>query len=197
MNKAYLTVAAAIVAGLLAGDALAQCPGAEGRHGGEGKRGGPGGREAFLVKMITHKDVAEKVGLTDEQVTTLKDSVYETRKKLIDLKAELEKAGMEQAKLLSGDTIDEAAVMAAIDKTAGIRTEMAKLHVKSLIMVKQTLTPEQIDQAKEHMRGALKKKGSRGGRCAGCRGKGKKRGHRKERGDKAEDPAEEALAEPE
>ncbi|MBL7114247.1 MAG: hypothetical protein ISS35_00655 [Kiritimatiellae bacterium] len=120
------------------------------------------GRESMLARFVTNKEVAKKLDLSEEQVNHLKAKSIELRKASIQLNAKRELAGLEQVELLSADTIDEEALMAAVEKTGRIQTEFAKLKIKQLIMIKQTLTPEQLDRAKEmlhdRMRQHMRKK---------------------------------------
>lgn len=120
-----------------------------------GAAGGPMGgmgeeqsRESMLARFVTDEATAKKLGLTEEQVKHLKARSVELRKAAIRLKAEQELAGMAQVELLSADELDEAAIMAAVEKTGHIRTEIAKLQILPIIELKKTLTPQQLDQAK-------------------------------------------------
>ena len=58
---------------------------------------------------------------------------------------------LEQASLLTGKEVDEAAVMAAVEKAGKARTEIAKLRVKAILMLKETLTDEQREQVHKMM----------------------------------------------
>jgi Spy/CpxP family protein refolding chaperone len=106
-------------------------------------RGGDG-REAVLMRMLRDPDVVEAAGITDEQLATLRTAWLTIEKRGIALRAELETAGLEQASLLTEAQVDKAAVMAAVEKTGAIRTELAKLKVEHLLTLKETLTEEQL-----------------------------------------------------
>jgi hypothetical protein len=62
---------------------------------------------------------------------------------------QMQQAAEEQARLMMQDPVDEAALMAAIEKTGKIRTEIAKVKIMPIILVKKTLSPEQIEQVKK------------------------------------------------
>jgi Spy/CpxP family protein refolding chaperone len=141
----------------------------------EGMRPGPGGLmgggfdsgEGMIVRLLENEKLAKDAGVTDEQVATLKTKLDGVRKEQIDLRAELEKAALEQARLLSDKTVDEAAIMTAVDKTSEVHAKMARNRMKQLLIVKQTLTPEQTEKIKELMReriGRIKEGVGRGDR---------------------------------
>jgi len=48
--------------------------------------------------------------------------------------------------------VDENAVMKAVEEAGEVRTAMAKLKVRQLLLVKRTFTPEQIELARKRMR---------------------------------------------
>ncbi len=130
--------------------------GGMGGMSGEGRMGAPGigmgGEEAALGRLLTNPKVAETLGLSGEQVKSLQEKMDGVRKEIDALRADLEKASMEQARLLTTQTVDEAAVMAAVEKAGEIRTKIAKLMVQQLLTVKKTLTPEQIEKARAMIR---------------------------------------------
>jgi len=172
MNEAYIGTVMGIVALVVASSALAQKEGEMGRKSPKGfQRGGEclgedarrmDSQEAMINRIINHPEIAEKIGLTEEQIKILKDSMYEMKKQEIQLEAEKKLAVMEQTKLLMESTIDEEAVMAAVEKTSKITTELVKLKVKQLLLVKKTLTPEDIKKIKELMQERREKGGKRG-----------------------------------
>jgi len=116
-----------------------------------GMRRGPS-QEAIIGHVLHDKELAKEIGLSDEQVTALRSGFDKLRQEQIELKAQIELAGMEQAKQMTAPEIDEAALMAAVEKTGEIRTQMAKLKVRSLLLVRKHVTPEQIKEIQKTMR---------------------------------------------
>lgn len=130
-----------------------QREGRQGEHGGgRFNMGGRNRQGAMIGRIINNPEIAEKIGLTEEQIQALKSASSDVQKEMIRLRAEMEIAGMEQAQLITETDIDENAVMKAVEKTGEIRTKMAKLQVKQLLLVKKTLSSEQIEEAGELMR---------------------------------------------
>ena len=143
-----------------------------------------------IVRMVTNKKVAEKIGLTEEQ----KAKIEEINKALRDNAEELHKKVCEamerQAELLKADKVDEAAVMAEIDKAFEVRKELAKRQTKRIIDIKALLTPEQVKKAleafKDRPQGARKARRDDGNGHKGRRGDRPHKGPKPEGGDKPE-----------
>jgi Spy/CpxP family protein refolding chaperone len=166
MKKSLTVALAGLTAlGLGVGGARAQGP-EGGRLPGGPEADRPQGEEAaegFLMGLATRPEVAKQLGLTEEQVRTLRDGLYDSRMKGIDLRAALEKSAMEQAKLLMEPQVDEKALMALIEKSGSIRTDLAKERIRPLLLAKKTLTPEQIQKAKDMVREHARREGRDGG----------------------------------
>ena len=159
-----------------------------------GPRGGMGPREFNMdpiVHAVNSPKIAEKLGLSDEQKAKLKE-LNDRAKGGRDNMKKVREAMMRQVQLMKDDTIDEAAVMKAIDEVFELRKQMAREQVKRLIEVKKILTPEQIAKAREEMknsRGARRGPGQRRDFQGGKRG-GRGPGRRGEKG--AEPPKDDA-----
>jgi len=114
-----------------------------------GPRGGMEGPSDPVVRMVTNQKMAEKIGLTAEQQKKIKEINKENRNNVGDLRRTFRNSMEKQAELLQADKIDEAAVMAEIDKAFEARKEMAKRQTKRIIAIKSVLTPEQVEKALE------------------------------------------------
>jgi len=157
-------------------------PGAhEGGMRREGGMPGPGGDkagEAFMHAIVGSEAVARELGLTDEQVQSLRDQIHAGKIRMIDLRASLEKAAIEQARLLMETPVNEKELMKLVEKTGSIRTEMAKERIKHVVLLKNTLTPEQVEKARNIMRkhhGRMREGFDRGQGDRGRRGEGEGR----------------------
>jgi len=114
-----------------------------------GPQGGMDGPSDPIVRMVTNQKMAEKIGLTEEQQKKIKAINKEDRNNLGDLRRTFRNAMEKQSELLQADKIDEAAVMAEIDKAFEARKEIAKRQTKRIIAIKSVLTPEQVEKALE------------------------------------------------
>ena len=104
-------------------------------------------QEALMARILTNPKTAEKVGLKEDQIKTLKDALYALKRSEIDLRAKMEHASLDQAKLIE-EKADDKAVMDAVDKKYEVMKEMAKLKIKNVLLVRKTLTSEQIEKIK-------------------------------------------------
>lgn len=131
------------------------------------RMGGEGAAMDPVVRMIMNPKVAEAIGLTDEQKAKL-EALKPARGENRQANEKVRQGMKKQIELLNAETIDEAAVMAAIDEVFEARKEIAKAQTKRLIDTKSVLTPEQIKKAREMMRELAPKgpQGRRGGRGA-------------------------------
>ena len=183
MTRREQILGAACAVVLLAGSsAMAQGSGGgmqmndgQGPHGkgksGSSMRGNYGSAwktEMYLMRAATQKKVATELGITDEQRSVLQEAMYDFREKQVALNAKIELAGIKEARILTSKTeIDEKALMKAIDEKYDAIKEQAKLKIKMIVLVKQTLSEEQIEKASELMAERMKKRWSK-------KGKGKK-----------------------
>lgn len=172
------SVAAAVAVAVSAGSVMAQDAAAprpdrgnrpqaaaadrRGAMAGGGVRGGgmqgAMGRETMLARFVNNPKSAERLGMSSNQVATLSEKLDAIQKQKVQVRAELEIAGMEQAKLLSAEKVDEAAIMAAVEKTGAAHTRLAKLEIQPIIELKKVLTPAQVAMAKEMVRERLRER---------------------------------------
>ena len=143
----------AIAAALLAGTAMAQGPG-----GGMGMGSAPGfgghrppmerafGPQGDRGRWWNNPKVVEQLKLTDAQRKSFDGILLEHREKLIDLRANVEKAELEMEPLMSADQPNEGRVISQIDKVAQARAELEKANARFLLAIRSKLTPEQWKQ---------------------------------------------------
>jgi Spy/CpxP family protein refolding chaperone len=104
---------------------------------------GPGGEHG---RWWNNPRVVERLKLTDEQRKAFDGILLEHRERLIDLRANLEKAELEMEPLMSDDPPNEARIQAQIDKVAQARAELEKANDRFLLAIRVKLTPEQWKQ---------------------------------------------------
>lgn len=93
--------------------------------------------------------MVEKLKLTDDQRKAFDQVLQVHREKLIDLRANLEKAELVMEPLVSSDQPEEGKILAQIDKVAQARAELEKANARYLLALRSKLTPEQWKQLKE------------------------------------------------
>jgi protein CpxP len=147
----------AIAAVVMAGAAWAQMPGG-GPDGGMGPGHGPGmgahrppfekafGGHGVEGRWWNNPRIVERLKLTDEQRKGFDGILLEHREKLIDLRANVEKAELEMEPLIRDDQPNEARILAQIDKVAQARAELEKANARYLLALRSKLTPDQWKQ---------------------------------------------------
>ncbi len=105
--------------------------------GGAGMRMGPQG------KWWSNPELAQKLGLTKDQQKKMDDIFQQSRLKLIDLNASLQKEEVTLEPLMETDQPDEPKVLAQIDRVAQDRAELEKANARMLLGLRQVLTPDQ------------------------------------------------------
>ncbi len=91
-------------------------------------------------------NVVQKLNLGDDQRKAMDGILQNHKMKLIDLRANLQKAEVEMGPLMKADTPDEQAIKAQIDKVVAARAELEKANARFLLDVRMKLTPEQWKQ---------------------------------------------------
>jgi Spy/CpxP family protein refolding chaperone len=139
---------------LCAAASFAQGPPGPGPGGGHGSfnRGGPppqfnrSSQDSLAGKWWTNPNTVRRLGLTEDQQKRLDQVYQQSRLKLIDLRAALEKEEALMEPMLAPDRPQEAAVFAQIDRIAEARAELEKANARMLFAFRMVLTPEQWRQ---------------------------------------------------
>jgi periplasmic protein CpxP/Spy len=88
-------------------------------------------------------NLAKDLNLTADQTQKMNDIFQQSRLKLIDLHASLQKEEATLEPLINADTPDEGKVLAQIDRVAQARAELEKANARMLLSVRQVLTADQ------------------------------------------------------
>jgi Spy/CpxP family protein refolding chaperone len=140
---------------LLCGAALAQGgPGAGGpgmdgpqRGGFNGPRkfdDGDGGHPLMAPgRWWKRAEVAKQLGLDDAQIQKIEQIFQDSRLKLVDLHANLQKDEIKLEPMIEADNPDENAVLSAIDRIASDRAALVKANAQMAFAIRRVLTPEQ------------------------------------------------------
>ena len=128
-----------------------------------------GGQGPWLVRMFTKKDNFEKLGITDKakadklltDLENIKDEGNAIEKKVREISREQAEL---MRKLFADKTADSKEVMAKIDEVAKLRADQARLSVKTIHMLRENLTEEQMQNARNMMmeRGQMRRSMRRG-----------------------------------
>ena len=92
--------------------------------------------------------VAKQLDLTDEEKAKLDEKFVESRRKLIDLKSNVEREQFELDNLLDGESLDEGTVMDQFKKLEQARTDLSAERFSFLIEVRRVLGFERFHKIK-------------------------------------------------
>jgi len=107
---------------------------------------GPGGQHGHWWNNPT---MVEKLKLTDDQRKAMDAILLTHREKLIDLRANLDKAELVLEPMMRDDQPNESNILAQIDKVAQARADLEKANARFLLAIRGKLTPDQWKQLQE------------------------------------------------
>jgi Spy/CpxP family protein refolding chaperone len=114
--------------------------------GGMGERGPMGhGRRAMMERMR----MARQLDLSRDQRDKIAQIRDREQRQMIRQRADLATARLDLRRLLREERIDRAAVNRQIDALARMRAEMAKARIGTMLEIRDVLTPEQRQKARE------------------------------------------------
>lgn len=109
---------------------------------------------AWVARMLADKASLEKIGVTDEALSAkLIAELKPLREQGDVLEKKIREVSREQFKMMQGllkdKGADPKAVMDKIDEVAKLRAEQGRLSVRSLVVLRDNLSPEQLAKARE------------------------------------------------
>ena len=115
-----------------------------------------GGQGPWLVRMFTKRENFEKLGISDKakadkllaDLQSIKDEGNAIEKKVREISREQAEL---MRKLFADKATDSKEVMAKIDEVAKLRADQARLSVKTILMLRENLTEEQMKNARSMM----------------------------------------------
>jgi len=115
-------------------------------------------RDDMMTHALRNPEIAEKIGLSEEQRDKISRRIEKMEDKNLDLKYKIEKAALKQARLMTTKDLDEEALMAVVDELGKYRTQQAKQRIGMLIFMRKTLTDEQATKMREIMRDRMQER---------------------------------------
>jgi Spy/CpxP family protein refolding chaperone len=149
-----ILVASLLLCAVALGQQPAGGPGMHGGPGSEGPRGNfgqhgpkPGGGELHGIlppgRWWKNAEVSKTIGLNDGQIQKIETIFQDSRMKLVDVHATLQKEEIKLEPLLEADSPDENAVLSAIDHITAARASLEKANAQMAFAIRRVLTPEQ------------------------------------------------------
>jgi Spy/CpxP family protein refolding chaperone len=109
-------------------------------------------QEIMHGKWWHHKSIVSELQLTDSEKKTLDEKYTESRRKMIDLKSEIEKHRFELDLLLGAQDMDKQKIMERYDSLEQTRTQLSKLRFAMLMDVRETIGPDRFQELKSMRR---------------------------------------------
>ncbi|HKA36061.1 MAG TPA: hypothetical protein VKH43_04530 [Thermoanaerobaculia bacterium] len=106
----------------------------------------PGGEDPFANLLFPPELVmghAQEIGLTDAQRDGIRNEVRRVQSKFVDLQFDLQGEGEKMGRLLQEKPVDEAKVLAQVDRILALEKEIKKAQVGLLVRIKNQLTAAQ------------------------------------------------------
>lgn len=148
-RRLYLAVFGVAMILCAAPGAAAQVPG-----GGQGVGPGLAGHRPPFERAFRggrfwdNPKVAEDLKITADQQKAMDDILFKHRERLIDLRADLQKAELDMEPLMNADEPNRAAIEAQIDRVVAARAALEKANSNFLLDIRMKLTPDQWKQIK-------------------------------------------------
>jgi len=104
-------------------------------------------------------EMADELGLTEEQMESMRDIQYNFRKAQIGLRAELKTARLELRHLMMEESPNQGQISKLVDKISGTQKELLKQRIDKKLAMKELLTAEQFKNVMrtrgDHRRGRM------------------------------------------
>ncbi len=97
-------------------------------------------------------EAAGTLGLSPEQTAKLEEIFRAERRRLVDLRAEVDKARLDLEDALAREPFDEAAVAQVVDRFEARRAQLAKARTMMLVRMRGVLTKEQYEMLRTRFR---------------------------------------------
>ncbi len=111
--------------------------------------GGPLMGLGLLGKWWDRPMLVRQLGLTPEQQAKMDEILQQHRLRLVDLRANLQKAEIELEPLVASDDPNDGQIMAGVSKVAEARAQLEEENARLLLDVRHQLTPQQWKQIRE------------------------------------------------
>lgn len=137
--------------------------------------------QMILNHLLRDPEIIRQSGISEEQLAALREGLQATEEVRRDLQAALRAAGLRQAGLIADPNSSEEDLMASVEELGRIRTEMARERIRGVLLVRDNLTPEQVEQAQKAIQARIQ---DRRRQAAAARGGADRPGRRVEGDDR-------------
>lgn len=122
------------------------------RHSGFGRDGRNGRRHSGFARLLNDPSVRQQVGITDEQIVTIRKQELDLRKTEIRGRADLEVKRMDLNALLAADKPDRAAINAKLQEISAAQLSLQKSAIDYRLTMREAISPAQREKIRQLMR---------------------------------------------
>jgi Spy/CpxP family protein refolding chaperone len=119
---------------------------------GDKNQGRPPGQDPIAEHLMPPELIMQNqraIGLTEAQQKSVINEVKQAQGRMVDVQWDLQRAVERMVELLKPDKVDEAAVLAQLDKVLAAEREVKRTQLGLMIRLKNVLTPEQQKTLRE------------------------------------------------
>lgn len=98
-------------------------------------------RHLFPPELIMQHQ--QKIELRAEQRTTITQAIQQLQSKVLELQWQMQSEAQKLSELMQASSVKEAEALAQVDRVLGVEREVKRLHLGTLIRIKNTLTRDQ------------------------------------------------------
>lgn len=109
-------------------------------------QGAPGSEDPFARYLFPPERVigrGQEIGLDDAQKNAIRNEVHKAQSRFLDLQFEIQAESEKMGRLLQEKPVEEARVLAQVDRILALEKDVKKTQVSLLIRIKNLLTPAQ------------------------------------------------------
>ena len=127
---------ATLLLGALSGPSLAQ-------QRPQGQPQNPQGFDQHLFPPELVMRYGQRIGLQPDQRDAITSAIQDFQSSLVDLQWQMQDETQRLAELLQESSVDEAGVLAQVDRVLDVERQVKRAHLTLLIRIKNALTSEQ------------------------------------------------------
>jgi hypothetical protein len=102
----------------------------------------------MLLRLLDNPRIAQQIQLTDDQRKAIEDAVKDLNDELEAIRPKLDEALKVQTELLRELKPDQDKLLAAVDDAWKLRTDVAKIQTRKLLVLRSLLTDDQAERAR-------------------------------------------------
>jgi Spy/CpxP family protein refolding chaperone len=107
----------------------------------------PIARNVFPPELVMK--YSQEIGLDDRQRAAIRSNVQGVQSKFLDLQWDLQEESQKMVRLLQAQPVNEAAVLAEVDKVLALEREIKRAQISLLVKIKNLLTEPQQAKLQE------------------------------------------------